>query len=118
MNDVDALVRCLIGVGQKEDFEKNAVLGKVLWKGVKGVGKFLTHKTVREGGREVTKKKLFGGTKKVIVGGRKVKKFSPIRTGIAGLIGAESIQAGRGAAIQPAGYRPNARVYNPRARFA
>lgn len=118
MNDTDALVRCLIGVGRKEDFEKHAILGKLLWKGVKGVGKAITHTTVRKGGREVTKKTFLGGTKKVMVGGKKVKKFSPLKTGIAGVIGVESIQAGRGAAIQPAGYRPNARVYNPRSRFA
>lgn len=114
MNDVDALVRCLIGVGREEDFAKAAgVAGIAKW-----IGKKLTHSTVRVGGKEVIKKKLLGGTKKVMMGGKKVQKFSPLRTGIAGLIGYEAIQAGRGASVQQAGYRPSARTYNPGARFA
>ncbi len=114
MSDVDRLVRCLIGVGQKEDFEKNAIVGRVL----KGIGNALTHKTVRVGGKEVTKKTFLGGTKKVMKGGKLVKKFSPLRTGVAGLIGYEAVQAGRGASIQSPGYRPSARTYQSGARFA
>lgn len=119
----DALVRCLIGVADEQ--EKTAVVGaglRLVGKGAYQAAKHLFTKSVRVGGKEVTKKRMLGlGTKKVMEGGKKVRRFSPGRTLGTGFVGLEAAGAfgkARRAAVREPGYRPAAQYYARGTRFA
>lgn len=119
----DALVRCLIGVADEQ--EKTAIVGaglRLVGKAALKAGKHLFTKPVTVGGKKVLKKRMFGlGTKKVIEGGTKTRRFAPGRALGTGFVGLETTGAfgkARRAAITEPGYRPSAQYYARGTRFA